>query len=111
MYTLPSHARLLTKKDYSAVFDGAKKIDHREVFALFKKNSAKRARLGVIISKKSCQKACDRNRIKRLIRESFRLKEHQNFDIIILSRKGVSKLSNKQIFHKLSCIWEKLDTF
>ena len=109
MNNLPANARLLTKRDYSDVFDKAKKVEQNQLFALFRKNDNSVARIGTIISKKSCAKASQRNRIKRLIKESFRLRNLSSFDVIIISRKGVNELSNPQIFYKLSKIWEKLE--
>ena len=68
------------------------------------------ARLGLAIAKKHIKKATARNRIKRLVRESFR--HHQdklkNVDIIVLTRNDISTQTNKQLLEKLSVIWQRM---
>ena len=62
------------------------------------------ARLGLAIAKKSVKTAVNRNRIKRLSREFFRL-NHENIaiaDYVILVRSGIDKLDNKLITQSLS---------
>lgn len=102
--------RLLTANDYRNVFSNAKKIDKNQIFLLIRRNNLGFSRLGLAISKKNVQKACQRNRIKRVVRESFRLSQLPGFDIIALSRKGVADLSNEQLRTKLCQSWQKLKT-
>ena len=60
------------------------------------------ARIGFILSKKNVKHAVQRNRIKRLTREFFRLHQETlpHLDIIFMGRKGLDRLSNEE-FHKL----------
>ena len=55
-------------------------------------------RLGLVISKKNCRRAVNRNRIKRLIREQFRLKQNflSNMDVVVLLKSSVLKISDKE---------------
>jgi len=95
-YSFPKSARLLTKTQYRAVFDGSCKISN-EVFTVFKlKNQQNVARLGLAISRKCAKRAVDRNRIKRLIRESFRMIKIDlpALDFVVICRPGVSELTN-----------------
>jgi ribonuclease P protein component len=100
--------RLLTKKDYNRVFEQAKKIVISEFIILFRENNLGYARLGLALSKKMIGKAHDRNRIKRLIRESFRKKDLPAVDMIFLAKQGIEKQANSTINTKLSKSWEKL---
>jgi ribonuclease P protein component len=108
VHSFSKEKRLRTKRDYGSVFKNAKKIDFGDLFALYKPNDQAKARLGLCISKKNCPRACDRNRIKRLIRESFRLNSPVPVDVIVLSRRGALKLDNQQILTQLQRIWDKL---
>ena len=51
-----------------------------------------------------------RNRIKRQIRESFRLNQHQipAIDIVVMVKSGIDKLDNKTINQELEKIWRKI---
>lgn len=103
--------RLLTKADYSRVFNDAKKIVTSEYLLLFKKNTLENPRLGLAISKKNVKKATERNTYKRVVRETFRDKLDVNVDVVFLSRKGLEQLSKQQLAQHLAKSWEKLNTF
>ncbi|MBA3536746.1 MAG: ribonuclease P protein component [Tatlockia sp.] len=100
--------RLLKKSDYDYVFEQAKKIATPEFIILHRANSLGYSRLGLALSKKAIPKAHDRNRIKRLLRETFRIRELPAFDVIFLARQGVAKVENKTLIAGLDIIWNKL---
>lgn len=102
--------RLLKKNDYDHVFQQAKKLVTAEFIFLYRCNSVGHARLGLALSKKNIAKAHDRNRIKRLLRETFRTKELPAIDVIVLGRQGVANLPNSLTITKLSKAWDKLAT-
>ena len=79
-----------------------------EFLILFQTSELNNARLGLTISKKNIKKASDRNRYKRLVRESFRLTLLPEVDIIFLSRRGLDNLSNAELNNKLASAWKKL---
>lgn len=108
MFAFKKTQRLLIKKDYDHVFEQAKKIVTSEFIILFRENNLSYARLGLALSKKMIAKAHDRNRIKRLIRESFRQKELPAIDMIFLARRDVAKQANSNINNRLGKIWKKL---
>ena len=70
----------------------------------------KKPRLGLAISKKELKRAVDRNRIKRLTRESFRLNQHElaNADFIVMTRKKAGEVSNEELFRRLEKHWQRL---
>lgn len=99
--------RLLNKKEYNYVFEQAKKVVTSEFVLLYRDNSLGHARLGLALSKKLIARAYDRNRIKRLLRETFRTSELPAIDIIFLARNGVAKLENKAITARLGKTWNQ----
>jgi ribonuclease P protein component len=103
--------RLLAKYDYDHVFEQAKKIVTAEFVLLYRTNNLGHARLGLALSKKMIAKAHDRNRIKRLLRESFRQEKLPAVDIIFLAKHGVAKQTNLDINTQLSKTWEKLNSY
>ena len=66
--------------------------------------------LGLAIAKKRVKLAVQRNRIKRQIRESFRLNQHNlpHIDMVVMVKSGTDKLENKEINQQLEKIWRKI---
>lgn len=100
--------RLLKKCEYDHVFAQAKKLVTSEFIVLYRANTQGVARLGLALSKKMIPKAHDRNRLKRKLRETFRVKQLPAIDIIILARTGVAAVENKTINVNLGKTWDKL---
>ena len=103
--------RLLTKATYKAVFDDSPyRVSHRNLLMLARPNGSKEARLGLIVAKKNVRLAVKRNRIKRVVRDSFRLNQQtlETLDIIFLARRGLDRLE-PAVQHKLLLdSWRKL---
>ena len=90
------------------MFKRANKTTTSEFIVLHKINTEKKARLGLAISKKALPRANQRNRIKRLLRESFRQHSLPSIDLVFLAKPGLVAKDNKVLFDKLSLIWDKL---
>lgn len=107
---LTKQCRLTKPFEYQHVFGDAKKIAGNGFTALVRANELGEARLGLIISKKCSKKAVLRNRIKRIIRESFRLNRDMigEYDIIIIGRPGMGKKTGLQLRVILSRLWKEL---
>jgi len=67
-------------------------------------------RLGLVIGKKNVKLAVQRNRIKRQIREFFRI--HQStftgLDLVFIARKGLDKIDNHKIREHLTFLLTKI---
>ncbi len=103
-------SRLLNAAEYAYVFARAQKQSNKHFTLLCRKNNLDIARLGLAIAKKQLRLAVSRNRIKRLIRESFRVNQELlvGLDIIVLTRTPVLKCTNKEIFTQLEQQWQQL---
>lgn len=99
--------KLLAADDYQNVFKKAERFGNRSFTVLARKNELQHARLGLAISKKCAKKAVDRNRIKRLFRESFRLNQHTlpNVDIIAMCKPSAILLDNKEMRNQIESQW------
>jgi len=73
-------------------------------------NELTHPRLGTAVSIKAAGNAVNRNRIKRLLRESFRLHREllDGFDLVVLVRSGISSLSNQQLLSALDTHWLRI---
>jgi len=110
-FEFPRQSRLLTAGDFRSVFDKAEiKISNRNFLLLARRNNLQTARIGFVLSKKNIKLAVDRNRIKRLTRESFRLqhKSIPSVDIVFLGRKGIVELDNATFKYQFEGAIKKL---
>ena len=73
-------------------------------------NQLQHPRLGLAISRKVARTAVARNRIKRVIRESFRHWQTRldSLDIVVLGRAGVATQPNKALDAALEKLWTQL---
>lgn len=91
--------RLLCSSDFQAVFDDAPiRASHQFFLILARPNGLDHPRLGLVVAKKHLSLAVQRNRIKRLVRETFRQQQNQliGLDMIVLSRKGLADMDNRE---------------
>lgn len=72
IHGFPRKHRLLTAADYSVVFKKSKRVSDRYWTILVHSSDCSTPRLGLAIAKKRAKRAVDRNRLKRLVRETFR---------------------------------------
>ena len=106
--SFPKASRLLNAVDYSAVFDQTHfKVSCRYFLILARFSRDANTRLGLIVAKKHIPTAVQRNRLKRLVRTSFRSLEPfpHHLDIVVLVRKGADKIHNRQAFAQLNTLW------
>jgi ribonuclease P protein component len=68
------------------------------------------ARLGLAISKKQARRAVDRNRLKRLSREAFRVSRDQlkGLDLVIMARRAALTADNRTLCHALARHFERI---
>jgi len=67
------------------------------------------SRLGLVVGKKNVPKAVDRNHVKRIVRETFRLEQFvQPIDVVFLARKDAHKLSSGDMTLLLQQSWCRL---
>lgn len=102
--------RLLTPTHFEYVFNNAIPSVSPQLTLLARKNDGSAPRLGITIAKKRVKLAHDRNRLKRIIRESFRHQRQTlpSVDIVVVGKSGLDKLSNQELFSLLNKLWKKL---
>ena len=108
--SFPRSHRLVTKADFKRVFDEPLKVSKSCLMILFRTNQLKHARIGIIVGKRVANSAVDRNRIRRIVRDSFRLNQEElaGFDIVVIARQQCDTLSKEKIRKGIDDLWEKL---
>lgn len=88
--------RLLKTSDFDAVYGSQKKVFSRNFFIAWKDGDGRR--IGITVSAK-VGKANVRNRIKRVVREFFRLNKDSfpQGDAVVTARRGAAALANDEI--------------
>ncbi|OAN12661.1 ribonuclease P protein component [Photobacterium jeanii] len=102
--------RLLTPEDYKNVFQQAHRAGSPHLTILARPNDLNHPRLGLAVPKKQIKTAVGRNHFKRLVRESFRLKQADlpAKDFVVIAKKSAQELSNEELFKLLDKLWHRL---
>jgi ribonuclease P protein component len=104
-----SHANKLTKPaEFDRVFASKLRAVAGQFTALARENGLRHARLGLAIPRQRVRTAVARNRIKRMVRESFRIHQQglEGLDVVVmLSRNRVRADGGAPA---LAQLWEKV---
>lgn len=100
-YTLLYRERLHSQKDFQLALRSGRKLSHPALFIYIGKNGSGKGlrRMGLVTSGK-LGLAVDRNRLKRRIREIFRLNKHRllpNTDLVFTPRSMAMSLNYEQL--------------
>jgi ribonuclease P protein component len=73
-------------------------------------NGLDHARLGLAISKRVSKRAVERNRIKRLVRESFRRTRLglPPIDLVVMAREAAAGVPGTELLAELEALWRRL---
>ena len=100
---------MLTPEHFKYVFQQPFRASSPEITILARQNHLEYPRLGLTVAKKHLKCAHDRNRIKRLCRESFRLSQHRlpSYDFVIVAKQGIGRLDNRTLWQILDKLWQR----
>ena len=100
--------RILKRGEYLALSKSGKKVQSTEFIAYFLPARHSHSRLGVTVTKKVGQ-AVERNRIKRIVREFFRINRHclsGRWDINIIAKRQSAGIRSEKAYRSLQKIFE-----
>lgn len=106
--------RVTKKKEFDLIFSQGKSRQTEELGVKLLVNDLTFNRFGVIISNKVSKSAVVRNSIKRKIRANF---DHllpnlkKSYDIVVITRPSVIKLSSQEIKDKLTFLFKGLKIY
>ncbi|WP_233171639.1 ribonuclease P protein component [Dyella sp. ASV21] len=107
---LPREARLRRAGDFAALRHTSGRFGGRCFSVRYRANELGQPRLGLAISKRVSKRAVERNRIKRLVRESFRRirLELPAIDLMVMAREQAAGLPGPELLAELDGLWRKL---
>ena len=110
-FRLAKQAKMVKTDDFSSVFNLRKRIASQHLVIRYKPNEHNRPRLGLIVGKKTAKLAVWRNYMKRVLRELFRLNQHQLpfLDLVIQVQKPFEKADFMQIKQEFEQLIQKLE--
>lgn len=101
--------RLHSAAEFGRVFAEPARSSDRFFTVLARSSGRTLARLGLTVSRRAARRAVDRNKLKRLARESFR---HQRalppWDFVVLARPGADKAERQALRASLDRHFEQL---
>ena len=106
----PRSARLCSGADYTRVFRRSTRSADPYFTVLAHFQDCGEPRLGMAVSRRTSKSAVARNRIKRLVRESFRhgCDRLPSADIVVISRPPAAEASNQTLTRSLEEHWRRL---
>lgn len=102
--------RLRKRSEFVHVIQQGRRVQNRHFIAIYCPGQKSASRIGITVTKR-VGKAVTRNRIKRIVREHFRLtrKSTQPYlDINVIAKKEAVGLTSEEMFHSLNGLFEKI---
>lgn len=97
--TFSRSERLSRAADFDRVYFEGKRIASSALVLFFCPSGGQKTRLGLSVGKR-IGKAVTRNRVKRRLRDVFRLNKHrfkERYDILLVARRGVQELKFREV--------------
>ncbi|WP_440224911.1 ribonuclease P protein component [Dokdonella sp. MW10] len=109
-FSLPRAARLLKPGDFAALRGRSRRLGSSHFLAEFAPADQPTCRLGQAVSRRVSKRAVDRNRIKRLVRDSYRhvREELPCVDILLIARQSAKQQDSASLRADLARLWQRL---
>ncbi len=110
MAGLPPRARLRRAADFAALRNARGRWQTRHFLLRWIESPVAATRLGLAVSRKVSKRAVQRNRIKRIVRESFREQRNElpPLDVLVIARTSAAAANRPALHADLRCAWQKL---
>jgi ribonuclease P protein component len=102
--------RLRSKLQFDAIYAGGRRVDDRFFGIRVKPNGLGHPRVGLAVAIKTMGNAVARNRLRRLVRESFRLAQHDlpAVDIVVAAKIPAREATASTLRASLAALWQRV---
>ena len=102
--------RLCRPAEFQAAYAQGRRFGNELLTATVRMNDRSTVRLGLSIAARTVGNAVSRNRLRRVIRESFRLRQQQlpPVDIVIGARSAARTAAAKELREALQRLWTQI---
>lgn len=102
--------RLRSKPQFDAIYASGRRLDDRFFALRIKPNETGRPRLGLAVAVKTAGNAVKRNRLRRLVRESFRLSQHglPAVDVVVAAKIAAVAAPPATLRASLATLWQRV---
>ncbi len=107
---LGAEKRLRSKLQFDAIYAGGRRLDDRFFGLRVKPNGLDHPRIGLAVAIKTMGNAVARNRLRRLVRESFRLAQHDlpPVDIVVAAKNPSREAPAPTLRASLAALWQRV---
>ena len=108
--TFPAHKRLLRKSDFDAAYARGRRFGNGFFAVTASSNEQHGARLGMAVAVRTAGSAVERNRIRRIVRESFRLHQRElpAVDLVVSAKPLARGAPGAALQASLAELWKKV---
>jgi ribonuclease P protein component len=102
--------RLRSKLQFDAIYAGGRRIDDRFFGLRVISNGLQHPRIGLAVAIKTAGNAVMRNRVRRLVRESFRLAQNDlpAVDIVVAAKFATREAPLPTLRASLAALWQRV---
>ena len=111
-YTFSKAQRILRRADYQFVLQNGTKSFTKHFILFYLPNHKETNRLGLVVSRKA-GKSVQRNRVKRVLREYFRLQngldssQRPFHDVVCISKKNIGSIAYQNVCEEMKKFYER----
>lgn len=110
-HRFPPSLRIRKRAEFKRLQAGSRKLHSTHLLVIINPAAGPDSRIGVTVTTRVDKRAIQRNRIKRIVRETFRHLREQlggTFDIVVIARQNATDCSSGELRTELTELFRKI---